>query len=88
MRVCLHVKTHAPRIHNHIYTYQHNWRQPCGDGGVGCDDGGAGVVEWVVMMTVVLVVVVAMLMMPDDRQGPGIGQSYIIFAFSAITKNA
>ena len=44
-------------------------------------DGGAGVAMLVVAMAVVMAIVV--LMMSDDNQGPGIGPSFIIFAFSA-----
>ena len=43
-------------------------------------------VALVVVMAVVLVTVV--LIMSDESQGPGIDQSFIVFTFSAVKKNA
>ena len=73
-----------PRKRTCINTFQPSRWRSSGDCGVGF---GNGVVVLVMVKTVVLVMVMAVTMMPDDSQGPGIGQSFIIFAFCSMKKN-
>ena len=78
VRVCMCTNK---RAHTYVFKFIPCQKRPCSDNGIGCVDGGADVVELVVVLGVELVVVMLMvfvvvivwLMMPYDSQGLGIG---------------